>query len=161
MQLPGYLVPTLLILKPFFSNSVMYHGFRPAERRSTLPPTLRARYNVCTCNSACESVGSNQSILSMIYGSRCQPRIAKSQSGDKAGAYDGVTESAFSDTSNDFLKLISMDAKSVKGSRPRQLPVRSRRQVLRVTSKQISTNDPKIKYLESYLWEYFPCRQSR
>ena len=67
MHVPGNLAPTLFAIKPCFSNSDVYQGLSPAERRSTLPPIFRARYSAFTCTSASVSPGLNQSMLSMIY----------------------------------------------------------------------------------------------
>ena len=65
IQVPGILAPTLRVAKPFFSNTVVYQGLRPAERKRTFPPVFKARCNACTWVMAWESVGENQSMLSM------------------------------------------------------------------------------------------------
>lgn len=65
MQVPGILAPTLRVAKPLFSNTAVYQGFRPAERKRTLPPVFNARCNDCTWVTAWVSPGQNQSMLSM------------------------------------------------------------------------------------------------
>ena len=66
IQVPGILAPTLRTPNPLFSNTVIYQGLRPAERRRTLPPVFKARCSACTWVKACEPSGQNQSMLSMI-----------------------------------------------------------------------------------------------
>ncbi len=66
IHVPGNLAPTLEAEKPFFSKTEVYHGFRPADRRSTLPPIFIARFRAWTWVWAWSSPGLNQSILSMI-----------------------------------------------------------------------------------------------
>lgn len=65
IHVPGNLAPTLEAEKPFFSKTEVYHGFKPADRRSTLPPIFIARFSAWTWVWAWSSPGSNQSMLSM------------------------------------------------------------------------------------------------
>ena len=65
MHVPGNLAPTLTAEKPLFSKTEVYHGFKPADRRSTLPPIFIARFSAWTWVRAWSSPGSNQSMLSM------------------------------------------------------------------------------------------------
>lgn len=65
IHVPGILAPTLRAAKPFFSNTDVYQGLRPAERKRTLPPIFRAWCKACTWVRAWASWGQNQSMLSM------------------------------------------------------------------------------------------------
>ncbi len=65
IHVPGNLAPTLEAEKPFFSKTEVYHGFKPADRRITLPPIFIARFSAWTWVWAWSSPGLNQSMLSM------------------------------------------------------------------------------------------------
>lgn len=55
IHVPGILAPTLRVAKPLFSNTAVYQGLRPADRRRTLPPVFKARWRACTWLRAWES----------------------------------------------------------------------------------------------------------
>ena len=115
MQVPGILAPTLRVSKPLFSNTLVYQGLRPAERRRTLPPVFKARCNACTWVKACESWGQNQSMLSMTYYWSCQPLWMESAVlGGLFWSYYGVAKGAWCNSTDHFLELVGMNTESVE-----------------------------------------------
>lgn len=130
MHVPGSLAPTLFAEKPFFSKTEMYHGLRPAERRRTLPPALRARCRAQTWAVACASLGSNQSMLSIICDA-CQL-----WTGDheypclRSITYDRMAQSFRYQSANDFLKFVRVYADAIKGPGLRKSAVSPFGQVL-------------------------------
>lgn len=65
-HIPGSRAATLLTENASFSNTLTYHGFKPAERSKTLPFGFKARLSARTCVEASVEAGENQSIESMI-----------------------------------------------------------------------------------------------
>ena len=65
MHFPAVRFPTQSPLKPFCSNTSVYHGLSAAVLNNTLPPTFSTRLRAITCSSASLPSGLNQSILSI------------------------------------------------------------------------------------------------
>lgn len=61
----GILAATRLGVNPFSSKHRIYHGLRPADLRSTLPPNFKARLSALAWAAASAPSGLNQSMLSI------------------------------------------------------------------------------------------------
>ena len=61
----GTLAATLLLANPCASNTLTYHGLKPALRSKTRQPSLRARLTAYTWAGASGPPGVNQSMLSI------------------------------------------------------------------------------------------------